>query len=107
MARLERNINMNIYDFIKKHQQEGSYPILPSSLNEKTNPIIIGITGSYGKSSCTQMLYQYLEYLGYVVAIYSSSKINCPGTIYDPTQTQSDTITNAHQLAYILEAAVN
>ena len=96
---------MRIHDFIKKYNYEGIYQIIPSSLDGKTTPIIIGITGSYGKSSCAQMLYQYLEHLGYIAAIYSSSKLNCPGTMYDSTKTQNDTITDEKQLAYILDAA--
>ena len=83
---------MRIYDFINKYNYGCIYEVIPSSLDgNKTTPIIIGITGSYGKSSCAQMLYQYLEYLGYIVAIYSSSKLNCPGTVYDNDQTQNDT----------------
>lgn len=97
---------MRIHDFINKYNYEGIYEVIPSSLDgNKTTPIIIGITGSYGKSSCAQMLYQYLEYLGYIVAIYSSSKLNCPGTVYDSDQTQNDTIADATQLSYILDAA--
>ena len=97
---------MRVHDFINKYNYEGIYEVIPSSLDgNKTTPIIIGITGSYGKSSCAQMLYQYLEYLGYIVAIYSSSKLNCPGTVYDSNQTQNDTIADKAQLSYILDAA--
>ena len=42
------------------------------------NPYIIGITGSYGKTSCAYTLHEYFKYLGYSSCLMSSTKLEMP-----------------------------
>lgn len=42
------------------------------------NPYIIGITGSYGKTSCAYTLHEYFKYLGYSSCLMSSTKLDMP-----------------------------
>ena len=42
------------------------------------NPFILGITGSYGKTSCAYTLHEYFKYLGYSSCLMSSTKLEIP-----------------------------
>lgn len=42
------------------------------------NPFIIGITGSYGKTSCAYTLHEYFKYLGYSSCLMSSTRLEMP-----------------------------
>lgn len=41
-------------------------------------PFIIGITGSYGKTSCAYLLHKYFKYLDYSSGLLSSNKLELP-----------------------------
>ena len=43
-----------------------------------SNPFIIGITGSYGKTSCAYTLHEYFKYLGYSSCLMTSTKLEMP-----------------------------
>ena len=66
-------------------------------------PYIIGITGTYGKTSCAYSLHQYFKSLGYVSCLISSNYFDFP----QEKQYNSNVMNSSSQLRYYINLAKN
>lgn len=83
---ISENKSENVY--YKKIEEEITHKI-PNISNQKSesaysinNSVIIGITGSYGKSSVAYLAHKFLKSQGYRSALICSAEIDIPGTNY-------------------------
>lgn len=66
---------------------------------------IIGITGSYGKSTTAVIVHEYLKLLGYKSVLYSSARIDSPASIMDNNEACEVSFNTEEGLLEIIEEA--
>ncbi len=66
---------------------------------------IIGVTGSYGKSTVCYILHEYLKSLGYKSVLYSSAMIDSPASLYDKNESTEISFHSNEELLEIIECA--
>lgn len=93
----------NKHRSIKKVKKE--YLTLKHDDNKLNNLKIIGITGSYGKSTTAVIVHEYLKLLGYKSVLYSSAKIDSPASIMDDKESCEVAFNSEERLLGIIEEA--
>lgn len=73
----------------------------------KKDPIIIGITGSRGKSTVAYLLHNYLKNSGYKSILYSSLGFDSPGTINVCNEPYETVLANDQVIKNLIEEAKN
>ncbi len=92
----------NKHRSIKKIKKE----YLTLKHDDKLNNLkIIGITGSYGKSTTAVIVHEYLKLLGYKSVLYSSAKIDSPASIMDDKESCEVAFNSEERLLGIIEEA--
>ena len=92
----------NKHRSIKKIKKE----YLTLKHDDKLNNLkIIGITGSYGKSTTAVIVHEYLKLVGYKSVLYSSAKIDSPASIMDDKESCEVAFNSEERLLGIIEEA--
>lgn len=82
---------------------------LPNKKSKATDALdkikIIGITGSYGKSSVAVMIHEYLKKLGYKSVLYSSAYVDSPYSTLKANEAYEVAIKNEASLLRIISEA--
>jgi len=71
-----------------------------------SNPIIIGVAGTWGKTTTCNLLYKYLRAIGKHACLISSSKIECPFFKYDSNNSHINTISDNNYIKEFVKKAL-